>query len=257
MFKAYITNLGKYNEGDLVGKWVEFPCDEEEFEQHLKEIGIGSTDEFGHPYEEWFVTDYESDVIDVYDELGEYPSYESLQELAEKCEEVEELDDMYGEGFVYNLCKESGYDIDDILDKKDDMIVIKTDRRDNDSDIGYYYVDEVWGGVDQLGKDTLKTYFDYEALGRDLSFDTYENDDYDPDDPDSEEYISAGEYWCGDEGASDYDIGKAYVDAVGFDGVGDSGNYFDYEAFGRDIRLDGDFYSTKTDDYNYYWVEFR
>ena len=24
-FAAFITNLGKYNEGDLVGEWVKFP----------------------------------------------------------------------------------------------------------------------------------------------------------------------------------------------------------------------------------------
>ena len=70
MFKAFITNLGKYNEGALVGKWVEFPCDEEEFEQHLKEIGIGSTDEFGQPYEEWFVTDYDGGVVDAHATLA-------------------------------------------------------------------------------------------------------------------------------------------------------------------------------------------
>ena len=27
-FKAFVTNLGKYNEGELVGEWVEFPIDE-------------------------------------------------------------------------------------------------------------------------------------------------------------------------------------------------------------------------------------
>lgn len=31
-FKAFITNLGKYNEGELVGKWVSFPIDEDDFE---------------------------------------------------------------------------------------------------------------------------------------------------------------------------------------------------------------------------------
>ena len=25
LFEAYITNLGKYNEGFLVGEWVKFP----------------------------------------------------------------------------------------------------------------------------------------------------------------------------------------------------------------------------------------
>ena len=256
MLKAYITNLGKYNEGDLVGKWVEFPCDEEEFNKHLEEIGIGSTDEFGQPYEEWFVTDYESGFVDAYDELGEYPSYEDLQELAEKCAELEDLDDTYGEGFVYNLCRESGYSIEDIIDKKDDMIIFEGDYGDDESAIAYYYVDSI-GGPENLSKDTLETYFDYDALGRNLGFDTYENPNYDEDDPDSEEYISAGEYWCGDEYASDYDIGVAFVDEVGFDGVSNPDYYFDYKAFGRDCRIERNFYYVENDNYEHFWVEFR
>lgn len=28
MLKIYIANLGKYNEGELVGKWVELPCED-------------------------------------------------------------------------------------------------------------------------------------------------------------------------------------------------------------------------------------
>ena len=35
-FEAYITNLGKYNEGELVGEWVKFPTTSEELQ---KEIG--------------------------------------------------------------------------------------------------------------------------------------------------------------------------------------------------------------------------
>ena len=30
-FAAFITNLGKYNEGELVGEWVKFPTTAEEF----------------------------------------------------------------------------------------------------------------------------------------------------------------------------------------------------------------------------------
>ena len=29
-FEAFVTNLGKYNEGALVGEWVKFPTTEEE-----------------------------------------------------------------------------------------------------------------------------------------------------------------------------------------------------------------------------------
>ena len=40
--EAYITNLGKYNEGELVGKWISLPISEEELEQVLQEIGINT-----------------------------------------------------------------------------------------------------------------------------------------------------------------------------------------------------------------------
>ena len=28
--KAYVTNLGKYNEGELVGEWISFPVSADE-----------------------------------------------------------------------------------------------------------------------------------------------------------------------------------------------------------------------------------
>ena len=34
---GYITNLGKYNEGELVGKWIELPIDEDDFEDYSSE----------------------------------------------------------------------------------------------------------------------------------------------------------------------------------------------------------------------------
>ena len=32
-FEAFVTNLGKYNEGELVGEWVHFPTTEEEMKK--------------------------------------------------------------------------------------------------------------------------------------------------------------------------------------------------------------------------------
>ena len=58
-FAAFITNLGKYNEGELVGEWVKFPTTAEELKEVFKRIGIGQKDDFGNPYEEWFITDYD------------------------------------------------------------------------------------------------------------------------------------------------------------------------------------------------------
>ena len=57
--------------------------------------------------------------------------------------------------------------------------------------MGEYVINEFYVG--EIPSDLAERYFDYDMLGRDLGFDEYENDDYDPDDEDSEEYISAGE----------------------------------------------------------------
>ena len=39
-FAAFITNLGKYNEGELVGEWVKFPTTAEALKEVFKRIGI-------------------------------------------------------------------------------------------------------------------------------------------------------------------------------------------------------------------------
>ena len=64
---------------------------------------------------------------------------------------------------------------------------------------------------------------------------------------DNEDPETAGEYWCGDEGASDEEIGLAVVEDLGWDGVGKEilKRYFDYEAFGRDIQMDSEFVQTE------------
>lgn len=65
----------KYNEGALVGEWVKFPTTAEELQKVFERIGIGSKDDFGHPYEEWFITDYDCYVDGLYEMLGEYENW--------------------------------------------------------------------------------------------------------------------------------------------------------------------------------------
>ena len=40
ILSAYVTNLGKYTEGELIGKWLDFPTTEEKIQEVLQEIGI-------------------------------------------------------------------------------------------------------------------------------------------------------------------------------------------------------------------------
>ena len=51
--EIFLTNLGKYVEGCLVGQWVKLPVPEDKLESVLKQIGINDE------YEEYFITDYE------------------------------------------------------------------------------------------------------------------------------------------------------------------------------------------------------
>lgn len=51
LFEAYITNLGKYNEGELVGETLKFPTTTEEVQALLKHIGVDGVryEEFSSP----------------------------------------------------------------------------------------------------------------------------------------------------------------------------------------------------------------
>ena len=169
-FEAFVTNLGKYNEGELVGEWVKFPITEEEMQKVFERIGIGTKDEFGQVYEEWFITDYECPVHGVYDMLGEYESLDKLNYLASR---IEELDKWEQEKFVAIM--ESGCDevsdIDDLIN-----LTYNLDNFDflpsitDESDLGYYYVHEA-GIYSEKDLGPLANYIDYERFGRDIAMD--------------------------------------------------------------------------------------
>ena len=88
-FSAFITNLGKYNEGYLIGEWVKFPVTNEELQAVFQRIGINRR------YEEWFITDYECPDSSIYDLLGEYESLSELNYLAGQIMELDESEEFW------------------------------------------------------------------------------------------------------------------------------------------------------------------
>ena len=158
-FEAFITNLGKYNEGELIGEWVKFPCDSEELEQVFERIGINEY------YEEFFITDYDCYVPGLYDKLGEYESIETLNELAET---IESLDSWEYDTLCAVLEAQSFESLEDIITEAQDLNnYTLIDAHDN-YDLGYYFAIE----CDCLNiPDSIVNYFDFEAYGRDISFD--------------------------------------------------------------------------------------
>ena len=93
-FRGFITNLGKYTEGELVGQWVDFPTTKERLKAVMSEIGIGSKREDGSLYEEVFITDYECNIPGLEIGLGEYSNIDELNHLATL---INNLDDEYSD----------------------------------------------------------------------------------------------------------------------------------------------------------------
>ena len=169
IIEAFITNLGKYNEGALIGEWVSFPATPEEVKKALEKIGIGAKDEFGNVYEEWFITDYNCDVDGLTKNIN-FGEYENLDELNYLASKIGELNSYELEKFqaVLEVSDYTGSVKDIInltgnLDKYDIYPDVK-----NCEDLGIYYVDEL-----ELVKvpDELRYYIDYESYGRDIALD--------------------------------------------------------------------------------------
>jgi len=162
-FAAFITNLGKYNEGELVGEWVKFPTTAEELKEVFKRIGIGQKDDFGQPYEEWFITDYDCYVDGLYDKLGEYENLDELNYLASKLDEMS--DSEYAQFQAGMEMGDHCGSLQEIINLTEnlDCYEVYPDIHDYD-DLGRYYIEEL--DVMQV-PEHLQNYIDYEAYGRD------------------------------------------------------------------------------------------
>ena len=166
-FAAFITNLGKYNEGELVGEWVKFPTTAEEMKEVFKRIGIGQKDDFGQPYEEWFITDYDCYVDGLYDKLGEYENLDELNYLASKLDEMS--DSEYAQFQAGMEMGDHSGSLQEIINLTEnlDCYEVYPNIEDYD-DLGRYYIDEL--EVMQI-PEHLQNYIDYEAYGRDVAMD--------------------------------------------------------------------------------------
>lgn len=153
MIRIFLTNLGKYNEGHLVGEWLDLPATEEQIEEVKERIGINEE------YEEWFITDYETDIEGL--EIREYSDIDELNELAET---LEDMDDNDRE--VVEVMLSEGFTLEDAIDKKDDCIVYSNCYDMEDVARGYA---EQTGLLDSI-PENLQSYFDFESYGRDMSY---------------------------------------------------------------------------------------
>lgn len=153
MLKIYLTNLGKYNEGYLIGEWVTLPVDDDELEEVKKRIGINEH------YKEMFITDYESDIDGV--KVSEYSDIAELNEMVEILECYDDDD----KGTLIALMSECGYTINEAIEKSSDVNIFY--HCDNMEDVARVYCKE--NGFLKSVPNHLRNYFDFAAFGSYMS----------------------------------------------------------------------------------------
>lgn len=158
-FKAYITNLGKYNEGALVGEYLKFPTTTEEVQALLKRIGID-----GVRYEEIFITDYDGDMPELYSGFGEYESIDELNYLASLLSEMDESDLEKFEA-VLDTGEHSG-SVKELINLTQNLDCFEFySGITREEELGRMYIQE----FDAIQvPEHLIDYIDYEAYGRDV-----------------------------------------------------------------------------------------
>ena len=221
--RIYVGTYAKYNDGDLSGEWVDltdFAYDYDGFVEHCREIHKDEKDP------EFMIPDYEGYPSSMYHEGG-LPSEEEFDKIIE----LSELDDSEKDAYAAYL--ELGYSDDSIEAFREHYY----GKYEDDNTLGYESVEEF--GM----PDNPEQYFDYDRFGRDLMYDYHYGDpdntdsEGNPEDPDhyyDNDGYDMGEYHNDTQVAEDYIDSLGSIEELGKDTLN---NYFDYEAFGRDIRL--------------------
>ena len=158
VIEAYVTNLGKYNEGELASEPLKFPTTTEEVQALLKRIGVDNIQ-----YEEIFIADYDGDLPELNACLGEYESIDELNHLAHllsdlEQDELEKFEAVIDSGEYTGSVKDL-INLTQNLDCFDFEPGIKSDE-----ELGRLYVLDF--GAVQV-PESLIDYIDYEAFGRD------------------------------------------------------------------------------------------
>lgn len=151
MLKIFISNLKEYNEGQIIGEWVDLPC--EGLEEVLDKISNNGNDEL-------FISDYETDISGL-----KVSEYDNILELNDMTEEIDNLSDDEVIAFQAYL-EQYTNDLQQALDAvRQGNYTIYYDC-DDMSDVAYQVVN-VSGLLDGV-PEQVKMYFDYEAYGRDI-----------------------------------------------------------------------------------------
>ena len=161
MLKVYITDLAAYNNGYLIGEWVNLPIEKEDLELSVKDIlSRGEKACKYGSHEEFFITDYEWKDVTIFS-VKEYDNpyllNDKLTLLTEKVNSVQY------KNVKILLENELVKNFEDAIANVDNLIIYENSTM---TDVARQYIEE---SVDLNGYHSLiVTHIDYEGMGRDL-----------------------------------------------------------------------------------------
>ena len=172
MLNVWIGNLGKYNEGELVGEWLKLPVSKQELDTFLREkVGLQLTqaevnkalEEDGVCYEEYMINDYETDLPI---KISEYENIDNLNLLATIAENVNDMDAI--NAYVDSQGEMTLEELANLMEQEDDIAYF---RFSNDSSsmsaeekMGYEMADAT-GLLSTLQKLQIEEFFDFDGYG--------------------------------------------------------------------------------------------
>lgn len=156
IISIFIANLAKYSAGELVGKWVTLPVEEDELQEVFNSIGCFPNGD------EYFISDCECSIDGV--EIDEYGDIERLNTVSGELLALDDTDIKT----VAAIIECTGYSLDEAIDCLNDVIFYEGYKLE---DVAYEFVDEgIWGDIPEF----IKPYIDYEAIAQQvLSCDDY------------------------------------------------------------------------------------
>jgi antirestriction protein len=168
MLNIFVNTLGNYNEnGADGGKWLTLPTDPDTLEEELETLAatMGDNDP------EWAIHDYEW-TTDF--DLFEISELDNITELNERLQDLESLDEWELEE-VAAAMEAFSYDFLEAVDRQQRGYFTLYRNMDL-TEVAEELVNECYFTKDT--PDIFTRYFDYEAFGRDLSFDGYTETKY-------------------------------------------------------------------------------
>ena len=172
MLNVWIGNLGKYNEGELVGEWLKLPVSKQELDTFLREkVGLQLTqaevdkalEEDGVCYEEYMINDYETDLPI---EVSEYENLDNLNLLATIAENVNDMDAI--NAYVDSQGEMTLEELANLMEQEDDIAYFRfsndSSSMSSDEKMGYEMADAT-GLLSTLQKLQIEEFFDFEGYG--------------------------------------------------------------------------------------------